>query len=80
MRYRGRGGNYFDEDDGDDDDDDDDDVVVDVEGQNEGHILLWASEPILKFSCHYLYYWLRYRLHKEKRPIVIMPTHPKLTR
>ena len=52
MLYRGRGGNYFDEDDGDDDDDDD--VVVGVEGQNEGHIVLWESEPILKVSCQYL--------------------------
>ena len=34
---------------------------------------------ILKVSFQYLYYWLRYRLNKENRPIVIMPTHPKLT-
>ena len=27
----------------------------------------------------HLYYWLRYRVNKENRPIVIMPTHPKLT-
>ena len=34
---------------------------------------------MLKLSCQYLYYWLRYRLNKENIPIVIMPTHPKLT-
>ena len=34
---------------------------------------------MLKVLCQYLYYWLRYRLNKENRPIVIMPTHPKLT-
>ena len=34
---------------------------------------------MLKVSCQYLYYWLRYRLNKENRPLVIMPTHPKLT-
>ena len=34
-------------------------------------------DHILKFLCHYLYYWLRYRLNKESRPIVIMPTHQK---
>ena len=34
---------------------------------------------MLKVSCHYLYFLLRYRLVKENRPIVIMPTHPKLT-
>ena len=27
----------------------------------------------------HLYYWLRYRVNKENRPIVIMATHPKLT-
>ena len=32
-----------------------------------------------KILCQYLYYWLKYRLNKENRPIVIMPTHPKLT-
>ena len=34
---------------------------------------------MLKLSCQNLYYWLRYKLNKENRPIVIMPTHPKLT-
>ena len=34
---------------------------------------------MLKASCQYLYYWLRYRLNKESRPILIMPNHPKLT-
>ena len=29
--------------------------------------------------CQYLYYWLKYRLNKENRPIVIMPTSPELT-
>ena len=27
----------------------------------------------------HLYYWLRYRVNKENRAEVIMPTHPKLT-
>ena len=34
---------------------------------------------MLKLSCQYLYYWLRYRLNKENKPIVIMPTHQKPT-
>ena len=34
---------------------------------------------MLKVLSQYLYYWLRYRLKKENRPILIMPTHPKLT-
>ena len=34
---------------------------------------------MLKVLCQYIFYWLRYRLNKENRPIVIMPTHPKLT-
>ena len=45
-------------------------------------ILMYWVDPkdhILKVLCQYLYYWLRYRLNKENRPIVIMPTHPKLT-
>ena len=37
------------------------------------------QDHILKVLCQYLYYWLRYRLNKENRPLVIMPTHPKLT-
>ena len=37
------------------------------------------KDHILKILCHYRYYWLRYRLNKENRPIVILPTHPKLT-
>ena len=36
-------------------------------------------DHILKLLCHYLSYGLRYRRNKENRPIVIMPTHPKLT-
>ena len=34
---------------------------------------------MLKDLCQYLYYWLRYRLNKENKPIVIMPTHQKPT-
>ena len=45
--------------------------VLDVVGK--------PQDPMLKDLCQYLYYWLRYRLNKENRPIVIMPTHPKLT-
>ena len=37
------------------------------------------QDHILKVSCQCLYYGLGYSLNKEKRPIVIMPTHPKLT-
>ena len=44
-------------------------------------LMYWVDPKnhILKVLCQYLYYWLRYRLNKENRPIVIMPTHPKLT-
>ena len=45
-------------------------------------VLMYWVDPkdhMLKVLCHYIYYWLRYRLNKENRPIVIMPTHPKLT-
>ena len=41
--------------------------------------LVDPKDHILKVSCQHLYYLLRYRLNKENRPIVIMPTHPKLT-
>ena len=34
---------------------------------------------MLKILCQYLYFWLRYRVNKENRPIVFIPTHPKLT-
>ena len=34
---------------------------------------------MLKVLCQYLYYWLRYRLNKGNRPVVIMPAHQKLT-
>ena len=34
---------------------------------------------MLKVLCQYLYHCLRYRLNKENRPIMIMPTQPKLT-
>ena len=30
---------------------------------------------MLKVLCQYLYYWVRYRLNKENRSIVIMPPH-----
>ena len=44
-------------------------------------LMHWVDpkDHILKVACQYLYYWLRYRLNKENRPIVIMPTHPKPT-
>ena len=45
--------------------------VPDVLGRPQG------SYP--EVLCQYLYYWLRNRLNKEIRLIVIMPTHPKLT-
>ena len=43
--------------------------------------MYWVElkDHIMKVSCQYHYYWLRYRLSKENRPIVIMPTFPKLT-
>ena len=37
-----------------------------------------TKDHMLIVLCDYLYYWLRYRLKKENRPLVIMPTHPKL--
>ena len=42
--------------------------------------MYWVDpkEYILKILCQYLYYWLRYRLKKENRPIVSTSTHPKL--
>ena len=44
-------------------------------------LIYWvdAKDHMLKVLCQYLYYWLRYRVNKENRPIVIMPTHLKLT-
>ena len=44
-------------------------------------LMYWVDpkDHMLKILCQYLYFWLRYRLNKEKRPIVIVPTHPKLT-
>ena len=44
-------------------------------------VMYWVDpkEHMLKVLCHYLYYWLRYRVNKENRPIVIRPTHPQLT-
>ena len=44
-------------------------------------LMYWMDpkDNILKVLCQYLYYWLIYRLNKENRPTVIMPTHPKLT-
>ena len=44
-------------------------------------LMFWVDpkDHILKVLCQYLCYWLRYRQNKENRPIVIMPTHPKLT-
>ena len=34
---------------------------------------------MLEVLCQYLYYWLIYRINKENIPLVIMPTHLKLT-
>ena len=62
-----------------------DDTLLHVSSQESSASLKsWMStlDPkghILKVSLQYFYYWLRYRLNKENRPIVIMPTHPKLT-
>ena len=44
-------------------------------------LMQWVDPKVrmLKVLCQYLYYWLRYMLNKENRPIVIMPTHQKLT-
>ena len=44
-------------------------------------LMYWVDpkDDISKVLCQYLYHWLRYRLNKENTPIVIMPTHPKLT-
>ena len=37
------------------------------------------EDHIQKVLCQYLYCWLRYRLNIENRPLVIIPTHQKLT-
>ena len=45
-------------------------------------VLMYWVDPkdhMLKVLCHYIYYWLRYRVNQENRPIVIRPTHLKLT-
>ena len=45
-------------------------------------VLVYWVDPkdhMLKVLCHYIYYWLRYRVKKENIPIVIRPTHSKLT-
>ena len=44
-------------------------------------LMYWVDpkDHILKVSRQYLNYLLRYGVNKEKRPIVIMPTHQKLT-
>ena len=44
-------------------------------------VMYWVDpkEHMLKVSCQYLYYGLRYRVNKQNRPIVIKQTHPKLT-
>ena len=44
-------------------------------------MIYWVDpkDHMLKVLCHYIYYWLRYRVNKENIPIVIRPTHPKLT-
>ena len=43
--------------------------------------MYWVDpkDHMLNVLCQYLYFWLRYRLNKENIPIVIIPTHPKLT-
>ena len=44
-------------------------------------LLYWLDlkDHILKVSRQYIYYWRRYILNKVNRPLVIMPTHQKLT-
>ena len=44
-------------------------------------LMQWVDhkDHMLKVLSQYLYYWLRYRLNKENKPIVIMPTHQKPT-
>ena len=44
-------------------------------------LMYWVhpKDHMLKVFCHYIYYWLRYRVKKENIPIVIRPTHQKLT-
>ena len=41
--------------------------------------LVDPKDNILKVSCRYLYYWLRYMQNEENRPIMIMPINPKFT-
>ena len=43
--------------------------------------MYWVDpkDHMLKDLCHYIYYWLIYRVNQENRPIVIRPTQPKLT-
>ena len=41
--------------------------------------LVDPKDHILKVLCRYPYYWLRYSVNKENIPLVIMPTHLKLT-
>ena len=45
--------------------------VLDVVGTLQG--------SYAEILCQYLYYWLRYRINRENRPIVIMPIPQKLT-
>ena len=45
-------------------------------------VLMYWVDPkdhMLKVLCQYIYYWLRYRVNQEKRPIVNKPINPKLT-
>ena len=43
--------------------------------------MYWVDpkDNMIKVFCQYLYYWLRYRVNIENRPIVIMSTRSKLT-
>ena len=45
------------------------------------YFMYWVDpkDPMLKVLYQYLYYWQRFRLNKENRPIVIMPMHQKHT-
>ena len=43
-------------------------------------VMHWVGpKEYMQVLCQYLYYLLRYRLNKDNRPSVIMPTHPNLT-
>ena len=49
-------------------------------GSSMTFLIQWVDpkDHMLKVLYQYLYYWLRYRLNKKNRPIVIMATQSKL--